>query len=467
MNAVDGLDALEKAKIYKPDLIIMDINLPNLKGLEAATIIKSNFETKHIPIVILTAAQNMEYRKIAEKIGCAGYFTKPIDPLVFTDEIKRIAGSSDTAIEIDNVSVELSKSLEEKAKKVAQLGKELSKSERKFNAIVESVMDLIFIVDSNGFMDYANSWTLKYPFFSSYYKKNLDFGLFFDDPKEALTTIFNMGFFKNYKFRIENYIFIGNFIAFDEEILVTLKDITEIEQIAKKEKELDQMALIGRIASGVIHELNNPISAMKTYLDIYPEKILKNENKDTIVQEFADKLKKILEHMSDLVTNLTFFARNKNESPVKINLNNIIKELLSFAGYDLRRGNVDIKILYKEDLPPVLGVKSDVEQAILNILINAHDAVEASQKPEITVTTYENNEYVKISIKDNGKGIPDSIKNHIFEPFLQLKMMGNPQDLGLQLPKNNDESQWQDRVSNIRKRHRIYLILPKIKRKGC
>jgi len=113
----------------------------------------------------------MEYRKIAEKIGCAGYFTKPIDPLVFTDEIKRIAGSSDTAIEIDNVSVELSKSLEEKAKKVAQLGKELSKSERKFNAIVESVMDLIFIVDSNGFMDYANSWTLKYPFFSSYYKK--------------------------------------------------------------------------------------------------------------------------------------------------------------------------------------------------------------------------------------------------------------------------------------------------------
>jgi len=50
--------------------------------------------------------------------------------------------------------------------------------------------------------------------------------------------------------------------------------------------------LIGRIASGVIHELNNPISAMKTYLDIYPEKILKNENKDTIVQEFADKLKK-------------------------------------------------------------------------------------------------------------------------------------------------------------------------------
>lgn len=435
MNAVDGLDAIDKAEQYKPDFILMDINLPNLKGLEAATLLKSKPSTKHIPIVVLTAVYEPEYKKMAEKIGCVGYFTKPIDPISFPHDLKKILENINFESTIDPLVAEISSSLEEKVKKLVSVDKELRKTETRFNLIVESSLDPILIVDSDMYLSYANSAAMGYQFIRDSYKKLFDLNIIFNNSDEFLGEIRKIGHLKNYKFRLDENIFLGNFVFYDGELYIFLKDLTEIENMVKREKELDNITLIGRIASGVIHELNNPISAIKTYIDIYSSKIKMSEVKDTVVDEFSEKMKGALNRILDLVSNLTFFVKGSGESPTKLNINNVIKELLSFAEYDIRRGNVKLNIDLAENLNLIYGVKRDIQQTIFNILLNANDAVSSVSNPEITIKTYELDNYCAISIKDNGGGIPEEIKDKIFDPFFTTKNDERATGLGLTIVK--------------------------------
>jgi len=431
MNAVDGLDAIEKAETYKPDLILMDINLPNLKGFEAATLIKSKPETKDIPIVVLTAAYSNEYRYLADKVGCVGYFTKPIDPLTFAEDIKKILENKHEKGFDDPLAVELSKSLEEKAKKVVYFGKELSRMERKFNSIIEAIMDPIILVDEKSFVIYINDAGNKYHFLKSLYKNPIDFTLFFEDVDHFYKNIERIGYLKNHIFKVDDLIFIGNFVKIDKEFLITLKDITEIHAMIEKQKEIDKFAVIGRIASGVVHELNNPIAALKTYIDIYPKKFLGSDNQEKVLNEFTSKLKSSLERVINLVENLALFSRKSQEPKIKLNLNLLIKELLSFSSYDLKRGGVSIELNLSEDLPLVKGCKAEIEQAILNLLINANDALQGKEDPRITISTYSDGSSVYLEVEDNGYGIPNDVQKNMFEPFFTTK---GDKGTGLGLP---------------------------------
>lgn len=437
MNAVDGLDAIEKAESYRPDLILMDINLPNLKGFEAATLLKSNQITKDIPIVFLTAAYGSEYREIAKKIGCVGYFTKPIDPLSFGEDIKKILENNESKSIDDPLAIELSRSLEDKAKKIVHIGKELSKVERRFNSIVESIMDPIILLDPNNIVIYLNNSANKYDFIRNLYKKYLDLSsIFFKNDEDTLSKLQKVGYVKNYLFKVDNFTFIGNFVMLDKDMIITLKDITEIQNLIEKQKELDKISTIGRIASGVVHELNNPLSAMKTYLDIYPQKIAKSDDKEQVINDFVTKLRVSFDSIVQLISNLAFFARRSSEKDINININSIIKEIISFSRYDIRRGGVNVELQLAEDVQLIRGCKSEIEHAILNLLLNASDALQGRENPKIIVRTGASDDFVTVEVEDNGAGIPPDVQKSMFEPFFTTKNNEKSSGLGLAIVKH-------------------------------
>lgn len=436
MNAVDGLDAIEKAESYRPDLILMDINLPNLKGFEAATLLKSNQITKDIPIAFLTAAYGSEYREIAKKIGCVGYFTKPIDPLSFGEDIKKIIENKESKSIDDPLTIELSRSLEDKAKKIVQIGKELSKVERRFNAIVESIMDPIILLDPNNIAIYLNNSANNYHFIRNLYKKYVDLSFFFKNDEDTLSKFQKVGYVKNYLFKEGNFTFIGNFVMLDKDILITLKDITEIQNLIEKQKELDKISTIGRIASGVVHELNNPLSAMKAYLDIYPQKIAKSDDKEQVINDFVTKLRASFDSIMHLISNLAFFARRSGEKDINININSLIKEILSFSQYDIRRDGVNVELQLAEDLQLIRGCKSEIEHAILNLLLNASDALQGRENPKIIIRTRSSDDFVMVEVEDNGAGIPLEVQKSMFEPFFTTKNNEKSTGLGLSIVKH-------------------------------
>ena len=88
--AVDGLEAIEKAASLRPDVIVMDLSLPRMDGWEATRRIKSDPETRGIPVIALTGHAVSESKRKAQEVGCSGYLTKPCLPDVLVSEIRRL-----------------------------------------------------------------------------------------------------------------------------------------------------------------------------------------------------------------------------------------------------------------------------------------------------------------------------------------------------------------------------------------
>ncbi|BAI80425.1 hypothetical protein DEFDS_0953 [Deferribacter desulfuricans SSM1] len=436
--AKDGLEAIELAEEIIPDLIIMDINLPKLKGYEAAAILKSKKSTNHIPIIALTAVSENSYEKLSMAAGCEAFFTKPIDPKSFAQNIISFIEKRDFSEKnIDLFSKEISLSLKNKAESLAKLERELLNLNYKLNKILGSLPEAVFIVSSDFTINYMNTKALQIKvsnqnfittnnfleIFSlvDYTLEQLNEDLKENDKVEGVYSILNDN---------SNRFFLTTFTTFDDDTLITLKEITDIKTFEENIKHVEKLATIGQITSGIIHEINNPLTSIKNYLSV-----LKHLCSDSTQQEILNKLNFGIEKIENLAVNLVTFVRKPENKKYPINLNNTIKSVFSFSDYEIRRGNVQINLELEENLPLIYGNNTSIEQMILNLLINANHALAEVENPQITVKTYSNNDDIFLEISDNGPGIPEEIQDKIFEPFFTTKPEGKGTGLGLAIVK--------------------------------
>lgn len=440
-NAIDGIDAIDKAKQLMPDLIIMDINLPNLMGYEATTMIKSDEELKHIPVVALTAAFSDEYKELALNAGCCEYFTKPIDPISFSETLKEIIENSyQNVTEIQNSPIqrEISKSLEEKARKILKLNKELARYENKLEKILSNITDIIFLLNNEFYIKFYNNSALNNKNFVDQYSENKTFFDIFDVGSEDLskikTILKNKKNIYNLQLILKNYnqydIFLCTFSHLDDEIVASLRPISGESEIKDKIIHLEKLASVGQVTAGVIHEINNPLTALKTYFEILKIKYL-NQNDNEDLKNIVSRIEQGFGKIENLSKTLLSFAKPSTEKKYPTNINSVVRDVIEFGEYELKRGSVNIIFNLYENISYINAVKSQIEQAVLNILINAHHAVKGVQNPQLIVTTYEDDDNVYLSIKNNGPKIPDELKEKIFEPFFTTKKDSEGTGLGL------------------------------------
>ncbi|MGA1861490.1 ATP-binding protein [Deferribacter thermophilus] len=436
--AKDGLEALELAETIVPDLIIMDINLPKLKGFEAAAILKSKKSTNHIPIIALTAVNDESYEKLSMAAGCEAFLTKPIDPKSFANLIIKFIEKRDfTEKEIDLFSKELSISLKNKAESLAKLEKELLNLNYKLNKILGSLPEAVFIVNKDFEINYMNTKALQIKISNESFLTTKQFFDIFslieydtDYLKEELLEKDKIeGIYSTLNDSSNRY-FLSTFTTFDDDILVSLKEITDLKAFEDNIKHLEKLATIGQITSGIIHEINNPLTSIKNYITV-----LNQICKDEMQKDILNKLTYGIDRLESLAQNLVTFVRKPTEKKYPINLNNAIKSILSFSDYEIRRGNVQIKLELEDDLPLIFGHTTSIEQMILNLLINANHAVNEVESPTIIIKTYSTDKFVFLEIIDNGKGIPKEIQDKIFEPFFTTKPEGKGTGLGLAIVK--------------------------------
>lgn len=442
-NAIDGIDAIDKAKEIMPDLIIMDINLPNLMGYEATLRIKSDEALKQIPIIALTAAYSDEYKELCLSTGCIDYFTKPIDPLSFPDILKDVIENYQKQISLDEskkevVQKEITKSLEEKAREILKLNEQLANYEDKLIKTLANISDIIFILDENFYLKFYNNAAVENKKFVILYLENKTFFDIFDVGTEDLTKIKTM--LKN-KQNISNLelllkvddecdMFLANFTHLGDEIAVSLRKVNDESEIHSRILHLEKLASIGQITAGIIHEVNNPMTAIRNYFEILKMKYL-SQIKDDNVEKIIERIEYGFNKIENLSNTLLSFARPSKEKKYPININSVVKDIIEFGEYEFKRGDVNIELNLDENIGYILAVKSQIEQAIMNILINAHYAVKHVEKPLIKIRTYEKDDKICISIFNNGPKIPDEIKEKIFEPFFSTKPDSEGTGLGL------------------------------------
>lgn len=206
-----------------------------------------------------------------------------------------------------------------------------------------------------------------------------------------------------------------------------IQDITKQKRLELQMVHAEKMATIGQMAAGFAHEINNPLSIIQCYTKLLMKKFLND-------QETINDLKIIEKHTNsskNIVENLLYFSRHKKTIYEQININNIIFETISITKRQFEKKNIIITNNLQENLPMIYGDREKLKQVLLNILINAEQAI--SGHGEITITTgfNENRNEVFVSIKDTGCGIPPQHLDHVFEPFFTTKPPGEGTGLGL------------------------------------
>ena len=211
-------------------------------------------------------------------------------------------------------------------------------------------------------------------------------------------------------------------------IVVVMTDVTDSALLRSKLMHAEKMAAVGKLVSGVAHEVNNPLTAILGFTDLLmanPE-LPESARRDlrVILQE-AQRTKQI-------VQNLLSFARQMPPQRQPLQLNSILQRTVHLRSYDFISHGIQVIERLDESLPEVVGDSHQLQQVFLNILNNAYDAVRESARPaRIEITSARVDSFVEISFRDNGMGIMDP--ERIFDPFFTTKDVGQGTGLGLSI----------------------------------
>ncbi|MEJ2585154.1 MAG: two-component regulator propeller domain-containing protein, partial [Robiginitalea sp.] len=240
-----------------------------------------------------------------------------------------------------------------------------------------------------------------------------------------------------------------------------LQQAREIEKAYNQLKETQQqliqsekMASLGELTAGIAHEIQNPLNFVNNFAEVSSELVEEmNEELDkgdieeakTISKDLRQNLEKINHHgkrADSIVKGMLQHSRGSEEKKVPADINNLADEYLRLAYHGLRARDKSFNASMETDLDPglpeVTVVPQDIGRVLLNLLTNAFHAVkQRSQKesdgynPTVWVETRKTKKGIEISVRDNGGGIPENIKDKIFQPFFTTKPTGKGTGLGL------------------------------------
>ena len=202
---------------------------------------------------------------------------------------------------------------------------------------------------------------------------------------------------------------------------------TESERARLQDQLLhaDRLATIGQLAAGVAHELNEPLGAILGYAQL----TLKSFGVPDQTGRNLEKIVKASLHAREVVRKLLLFARQHSVEKKPVALNEIVKESLFLLESRCTKAGVRIVVSLDRSLPPITADASQVEQVVLNLAVNAVQAMPKGGTLE--VTTAAEGARVRLTVKDEGTGMEQEVARQAFNPFYTTKDVGQGTGLGL------------------------------------
>lgn len=213
-----------------------------------------------------------------------------------------------------------------------------------------------------------------------------------------------------------------------------------VDAVQKAEAQLIQsskLASLGTLASGVAHELNQPLAIIRAIAQQNLETL-----DPTLTPQLISQLREDLQiihrqtvRMSQIIQHLRAFSRKPREEFEPVSLNEVGMNALILLREQLRQRGIELIEEYEPTLPSVLGEANSLEQIVINLLTNARDALEGREDGQITLQTRLHDDgrhiYAELCVRDNGPGVPPDIRQQIFDPFFTTKDPNKGTGLGL------------------------------------
>ncbi|WP_165398948.1 ATP-binding protein [Shewanella maritima] len=211
----------------------------------------------------------------------------------------------------------------------------------------------------------------------------------------------------------------------DEQNFKLIEKLNETQaQVVSMEKQ----STIGTLVGGVAHEINNPVMAILGYMDF-----ISTLNTNEKIADKIAKTERLLGRIQRITQGLLVFSRNKKKGIHNCDINATIDRVVELFNSSINGSSIDFKYQNLSNGVKVFIEEDHLEQVVLNLLLNAAQAIETQPSPQITLLIIQVGDICRITITDNGPGIPDDIKFKIFDPFFTTKPVGKGTGLGLSI----------------------------------
>ncbi len=242
----------------------------------------------------------------------------------------------------------------------------------------------------------------------------------------------------------------------DDGYIIVLKDITDIKDMQEEMRRVDRLASLGMMASGIAHEIRNPLAGIKAMAQTFEEELSEDDPRN----EYVRRIVRLVNRLDDLLRTLFSYARPSKPNRQFCDIPIIVKEVYSLIRQKVKENQIKLSIHIQPQLPEVFLDPAQLQQVLINLLLNSIEAIHEDGKIDIDIrlfypkdhtrnesshhsryyTLLKQEPHLKIHIKDNGCGIARENLEHIFNPFYTTKPYGT--GLGLsnvyQIVKEND-----------------------------
>ncbi|MBU2628130.1 MAG: response regulator, partial [Proteobacteria bacterium] len=457
-EAENGLKGLEVFDREKPDLVLLDLRMPEMNGLEFLDRLKD--KAPDIPLIVASGTGNITAVVEALHLGAWDYILKPIEDMnVLYHSVQKCLKES----RLKKENIRYQEQLEELVKERTL---ELVQSEERYKAVFEYTGTAAVIIEADDTISMVNSKFCEFAGMNSQQiagkKKWHDFVAPEDievirnyiDAKVRLKTKdytpmqYEIKFIDNDGQKKYVYFSLGVIPGTDKAV-VSLLDVTEKKKAEQRWQSLERqlrksqkMEAIGTLAGGIAHDLNNILSPVLGYADM----IMRSSDPSGTVYKRSEKIQKAALRAADLVSQVLSFNRRGEEQKRLIKIHPVTKEVLK-----LLKGSIPSTIAIVDKIDRNCGsIEADptqIHQVILNLCTNAYHAMEEKggtltvglKQIVLTVTDmveYPNlicgdGVYLAIEVSDTGCGISDDILERIFDPYFTTKVEGKGTGLGL------------------------------------
>jgi len=465
IEAENGRVGLEMFDKNKPDLIMVDLRMPEVDGLE----VLANVTKRHqdVPVIIMSGTGVIGDAVEALRLGAWNYLLKPVEDLsvlkhAVENALERSRLLTQNRAYQEHLEIEVSR----RTREVEETAQELRQSEEKYRSIFENLQDVYYEISMDGIITeispsicaishYTRDEIINTCLWRIYAKEGervrlmntlLEHGQVVDYEvhlKDKDGTVVPCSVTARVQYGLKNL---------PVKVCGTIRDITERKRAEDEHEKLlgqlnqaQKMEAIASLTGGIAHDFNNLLTVINGHSEIAQRKL----NKNLPVEKDLNAILMAGRRAENLTRQLLAFSRKQIHKPKVIDINNVISDMEKM----LRRligEDIVMDMNFSDDVPPIKADPGQIEQILMNLVVNARDAVMDQKDPAAEKKIMIETGRVKLDeawveehpgscegwhalvmVSDSGIGMDEETQNKIFEPFFTTKGQGKGTGLGM------------------------------------